>query len=160
MKSLGLLYDRDLNRLWNAFETFPETRTQAFLPRVDIEDLEGHFLIHAELPGVAKEDIDLSVEDNILKITGEKKLERNQETENSTYFERSFGRFERSFQLPKSINSEKIEAHYENGVLKIAIPKAAEAVKKTIEISDKKSGGFFDKILNTKKEDKNIKIAG
>jgi len=93
-------------------------------PALDVHQDDKQFEITAELPGVKEQDIDLSVEDGILTLSGEKKSER-QDAE-SGYSERSYGRFERRITLPSNIDEEHCSADFKDGVLRITIPKAEE----------------------------------
>ena len=93
-------------------------------PVVNVEETENEYLIYAELPGMEKKDINISIEDSVLSISGEKKSESKTEEKNFHRFERSYGKFYRSFELPHSIDRENIDASYKNGVLHISLPKA------------------------------------
>jgi HSP20 family protein len=87
-----------------------------------------------ELPGVNKDEVKITLESNILTIRGEKKQEKETKKENYHRIERSYGSFERSFTLPTSVKSDKIDAAYNNGVLQITLPKVEEAKPKQIEV--------------------------
>ena len=93
-------------------------------PALDIAQNDKQIEITAELPGVKEEDIDLSIEDGVLTLSGEKKSERKDEERG--YSERSYGRFERRLALPSDIDDEQCSAEFRDGVLRIVIPKAAE----------------------------------
>lgn len=103
-------------------------------PAVDIAETPEAYTLHAELPAMKKEDIKLTVEDGVLTLTGERKLEH--EEKNKTYHrvERSYGRFQRSFTLPTAVDETKVAASYDNGVLNVLIPKAAPPPPKSKEI--------------------------
>lgn len=102
------------------------TRGFEFSPSCDLEETPSHYLISVDLPGVSKEDIKVQMLDHQLKITGEKKREKKEETAQSFYQERSYGRFERVLDLGENIKAEKIEANFEDGVLRVTIPKKEE----------------------------------
>ena len=102
-------------------------------PKVDIMRENGHFKLTAEFPGVEKDDIDVDVRENVLTLRGEKKSEVNEEKDDSTYVERSYGSFERSFRLPSDTNVEDIHAELTNGVLTVTIP-VHEPEKRKIEV--------------------------
>ena len=106
-------------------------------PVVNVEETENEYLISAELPGMEKKDINISIEDNVLSISGEKKSEIKSEDKNYHRFERSYGKFYRSFELPHSVDRENIDASYINGVLNVSLPKAEEAKPKQIEVKVK-----------------------
>ena len=106
----------------------------AWAPAVDIFEKGDDLVIRAELPGMNKKEIDISVEDNRLEIRGERT--RDQEfDENKAYrLERTFGSFVRSFMLPKTVDASKIAATYVNGVLEVALQKAEAAKPRKVEI--------------------------
>ncbi|MFW6253865.1 MAG: Hsp20/alpha crystallin family protein [Chitinivibrionales bacterium] len=105
-------------------------------PRVDVSEDDAAFYIRADLPGLAKEDIDVSVEGNVLSISGEKKEELpHEERKYFTHHERRYGTFLRSFTLPEHADPGDIEAHYSNGVLELRIKKTAHERSKHVDIS-------------------------
>ena len=112
----------------------PVQKVESFTPAVNEKVDENGYHLEIDLPGVKKENIEISVNDGILTISGERKLERKEEKENYTRIESFFGRFERSFKLPADADSDNIEAKYENGVLKLFIPKRPKPEGKKIEI--------------------------
>jgi HSP20 family protein len=95
----------------------------------------------AELPGVRPEDVKLSIENSVLTIRGEKKQEAEENNERVHRYERMYGLFERSFALPNSIDPEKIEARYENGILTVSLPKAEKARPREIPVKSSASAG-------------------
>ncbi len=99
------------------------------VPAVDIVENEKSFRITAELPGMKKEDVEVSVAEGLLTITGEKKEEREEKEKGYYLSERRFGTFQRAFQLPRLADSDRIEAKFENGVLTVTVPKSAAALK-------------------------------
>jgi HSP20 family protein len=103
-------------------------------PFLDISETQDEIVVKAEIPGVEKEDIKLSITDNVLALKGEKKMSREVEEENYHRIERVYGSFYRSVELPSRVKAEGIEANFENGVLEVRIPKAKEANVKKIEI--------------------------
>jgi HSP20 family protein len=115
------------NRVQRLFGEFPTVDFGlSFYPKTDISDDEKNIYVEAEIPGVTKDNIKISLQDNILTINGEKKNE-NEEKENDKNFyrsERVYGSFTRSFTLPEEINSESIDAKFEDGTLKIMIEKS------------------------------------
>lgn len=117
------------------FNDAVKTRRNSFVPSIDVSETEDQFLISAELPGMNKEDIDISLENNRLSISGERSFEKEDKGKKFHRVESSYGSFERSFQLPDNIDEESISAKYENGLLNISIDKSEEEVKKQIEIS-------------------------
>lgn len=122
----SLLFDlqRQMNRMLE--DVFDEDSPRSFsgnYPLLEVSQEDNKIEICAELPGVKQEDIDLSVEDGVLTLTGEKKSERKDE---SGYSERSYGRFERRITLPSNIDEEHCEADFKDGVLKVTIPRSEE----------------------------------
>ena len=97
-------------------------------PNVDIEEKEDAFFISADLPGVEEKDIELTVKEGVLTISGHREESKEEEKEGSILRERCYGTFHRSFRLGRGVDAEKIEASYKNGVLAVKLPKA-EAVK-------------------------------
>ncbi len=116
------------------------TRGFEFAPSCDLEETPTCFLVELDLPGVSIEDIKVEMMDHELKITGEKKREKKEENAQSFYQERSYGRFERIINLGENIKADKIEANFEDGVLRVAIPKKETAILKTqsVKISEGK----------------------
>ena len=98
-------------------------------PDVDIRENDKELLIEADMPGLDEKDINVMLRDGILTLRGEKKSQREEKKDTYHLMERSYGSFERSFQLPETIDEAGIKAEFEKGVLRIAIPKRPEAVK-------------------------------
>lgn len=103
-------------------------------PSVDIREDKTHYIVCADLPGIAKKDIHLSLENNTLIIRGERHLDKEEEHQTSFRRERMHGQFYRRFTLPDSTDESKIEAKYKHGVLEVLIPKAAHARGREIDI--------------------------
>ena len=130
---------RDINRLFdNLFRSgLPAEETLAatyFAPAVDIAEQENEYVVKVELPGVAKEDVRISVESNTLTIRGEKKQEKEEKNRSFHRVERSYGSFQRSFTLPSTVKNDKIDATFGSGILTITMPKSEEAKPKQIEV--------------------------
>jgi HSP20 family protein len=126
-----------VNRLFNDVleRTGEESSLTAWAPSVDIYETEHELVVKADLPDVDPKDLDIRVENNILTIRGERKFEKNVSEENYLRVERSYGSFARSFTLASTVNSEAIKADYQNGVLKLSIPKKEEAKPKQIKVN-------------------------
>ena len=112
----------------------PAREVKNFTPAVNEKVDDKGYHLEIDLPGVKKENIDISVNDGVLTISGERKLEKKEEKENYVRIESFFGRFERSFKLPPDADLDNIEAKYEDGVLKIFIPRKQKPEGKKIEI--------------------------
>ncbi len=123
---------REVDRLFREFIEGP--RNMVYLPALDIYEDEDKIVIEADIPGVKKEDIKISVEDNILTIKAEKKKEEKAEEKDVVYEEIAYGLYAREIDLPHTVDTEKIEAEYKDGVLKISLPKKEEVKPKQIEI--------------------------
>ena len=106
-------------------------------PRADLVETEENFELELDLPGYDEKNIDVTVEQGILSITGNRESSREEETADYRLRERSFGRFTRSFSVPQTIDSSAVAAEYANGVLHVTLPKAAEAKARRIEVSAK-----------------------
>jgi HSP20 family protein len=126
---------------------------QSLRVNTDIEELDDGYLFSFDLPGVKQEDIKLDLSDDLLKISGERKRESRRKNEGFERIEKSYGRFERTFQLPQNVDETNIKAHFDNGLLEVMVPKSEVAKPKTIEIETGK-GGLFSKLLGSKTETK------
>lgn len=111
-----------------------ETEGGVWVPYLDISETKDAVMVKVELPGVKKDDIKVSITDNVLILKGEKKVSRVVEEENFHRIERTYGSFYRSVELPSRVKNEGVEARFDNGVLEIIIQKAEEAKAKEIEI--------------------------
>ncbi len=108
---------------------------RSWAPDVDIAENHDSYEIHAELPGMREEDINITLNNNVLTVSGEKKREVKEEKDNFVRVERSYGKFERSFSLPNNIVADRVSANYADGVLRVTLPKAEEAKSRTIKVS-------------------------
>lgn len=106
----------------------------AWSPSVDIYENKDHIVLEAELPGMKREDFDLSVENNVITLRGERHFEKKDESDNYHRVERAYGSFTRSFTLPNSVTAEGANAEYNNGVLRVTLPKREETKARRIEI--------------------------
>lgn len=104
--------------------------TEELMPSVDIFEEKDDVVVKAELPGIKKEDLDITLTDDTISISGEKKKEEEVSKKNYHRWECSYGSFSRSFTLPAEVQSDKAKAQFKDGVLEIRIPKTEEAVKK------------------------------
>ncbi|MGA2373667.1 MAG: Hsp20/alpha crystallin family protein [Candidatus Korobacteraceae bacterium] len=109
--------------------------TGAFVPAVDIYEDEHSIQLKLEVPGIDEKDLDIKVENNVLSVSGERKLEKEEKEENFHRVERRYGSFTRSFTLPSTVSTDDIQADYDHGVLKIRLAKRAEAKPKQIKVS-------------------------
>jgi HSP20 family protein len=103
-------------------------------PLVDIVEEEKEYLIKAELPEVKKEDVKVTVQDEVLTVTGERKFEKEEKGRKYHRIERAYGSFTRSFTLPEDADAEKVVAEFKDGVLKVHLPKSEKAKPKSVEV--------------------------
>jgi len=119
-------------------------------PNVDIYENKDQIVLEAELPGMSREDFDLSVENNIITLRGERHFEKKDDTDNYHRVERAYGSFTRSFTLPNTVSGEGAIADYRNGVLRVVLPKREETKARRIEI--KSEGSEAAKTIEAKAE--------
>jgi HSP20 family protein len=137
-REFSTLQDR-MNRLFR--ESYgPEGRdesltTSQFAPPVDVYEDEHNVVLKVEVPGIDEKDIDVRVENNVLTVHGERKVEQEEKEENFRRIERQYGSFTRTFTLPSTVDAERIQADYDKGILKIVLPKKAEAKPKQIKVN-------------------------
>lgn len=150
----------EMDRFFNDWSRVtPETKVydeRTFHPACEVSESDEHYLMSVDLPGMKKEDIKIEMSDNLLTISGERKREQTEKNQKIQRHEKSYGFFKRSFTLPNSIEADKVEAHYENGVLELYLPKVQAARPRSIEIQSGKSG-FFEKLLGSKKTNQELK---
>ena len=131
-------FDTSVRRLVDEFVEGFETRfprALAWAPVVEFTESENELILTAEVPGMTREDIEVELVEDVLAIRGEKKEEREEKKPQYHLWERSYGKFQRSFTLPRPVDPAKITAEVKNGVLTIRLPKTAEAKARRIEIA-------------------------
>jgi HSP20 family protein len=111
-----------------------EESVVTYSPRVDVVENKENFVVRAELPGLKKEDVKLTLENNVLTLSGEKRYEEKRDEDNFHLRESRYGKFERSFRLTDNIDRSNIAADYKDGVLTISLPKTKESQSKEINI--------------------------
>ena len=112
----------------------------AWSPSVDIFENKDQIVLEAELPGMNRDDFDLSIENNVITLRGERQFEKKDENDNYHRVERSYGAFTRSFTLPQTVSAEGATAEYQNGVLRVTLPKREETKARRIEITGSGEG--------------------
>ena len=146
----------EVNRLFstNLTRTFGDEGIGrgAWSPSVDIYENKDQIVLEAELPGMKQEDFDLSIENNVITLRGERKFEKVDDADNYHRVERSYGSFTRSFTLPQTVSGEGARAEYSHGVLRVTLPKREEAKSRRIEISG--ASASQPKTIDTKAESK------
>jgi HSP20 family protein len=128
----------EMDRLWDSFfETRPfkqKGTPEAWMPSLDVSETKNEIVVKAELPGIDPKEIDLSLNDGVLTIKGEKRQEKEEKEADYHLVERSYGSFTRLVRLPEEVKEDKISATYKDGVLRVTLPKSEEAKKKEIKI--------------------------
>jgi HSP20 family protein len=109
--------------------------TSSFAPAVDVYEDEHKVTLKIEVPGIDEKDIDVRVENNTLTVHGERKIEKEEKEENYRRVERQYGSFTRTFTLPQTVDTDKVSANYDKGVLNVTLPKKAEAKPKQIKVN-------------------------
>ena len=139
---------RQMDRLFEEVTQYEPTvefsKAVDFVPACDIDETDNHYVIAIDIPGMTKDQLKVEITGNTLTVSGEKKSEKKEGKSGQRSYERYHGRFERSFTLPHLAASDKVEADYKDGVLRVAIPKSEDAKTKTrkIAIGDGKSPLF------------------
>ena len=128
--------DREFGRLFGNARGTAFTDSE-WLPAVDIREDAGGYALEADLPGMSKDDIDLTIENDVVTLKGERKKVTSEEQKGYHRTERHYGSFSRTFHVPGGVDSTKVKATFENGVLNVWIPKPVEAQPKRIEVKAK-----------------------
>ena len=124
------VFDNFLGRRWmDSPSLFRASGQQPMMPSIDVHESETEFAIEAELPGMEEKDVEVTLREGVLTLQGEKKSEQEETKNNYHMTERSYGRFQRSFRVPDSVDQDKVEAKLENGVLRVKLAKRPDAVK-------------------------------
>lgn len=131
-----------VNRLFSeSFRTHgEESALTTWAPAVDIYETPNELVVKADLPDVNEKDIDIRVENNLLTIRGERKVEKSVSEEDFLRVERTYGLFSRSFSLPNTVNAEAIAADYKNGVLTVTLPKREESKPRQVKVNVTSNG--------------------
>lgn len=130
---------RDIDQLFNRYTRSREGvsndgRKLEWSPLVDIYEADGTFLVRAELPGVDKDDVSVSIDENLLTIKGRKHFVEAKEGEKWKRIETQYGEFSRSFTLPENVDADNVSAAYKNGILELSVPKIEPAKPKLIDV--------------------------
>src|ERR687888_164659 len=127
-------FSQEVNRLFNTLFDLQDTDVQRWVPAMDLMEADDHFVLHADLPGLAEDDVSIEVQDNTLTISGERKSEHEERQRGWYRLERSFGRFSRSLSLPEGVDADAISAGFDKGVLEVRIPKPEERKPRRVAI--------------------------
>ncbi|HEY0545793.1 MAG TPA: Hsp20/alpha crystallin family protein [Pyrinomonadaceae bacterium] len=125
----------------------------AWNPSVDIYENKDQIVLEAELPGMKREDFDLSIENNVITLRGERRFEKQDEGDNYHRVERSYGSFARSFTLPQTVQADEVTAEYRNGVLRVTMPKREEVKARRIEVGGESGAAKTPRTIEAKAED-------
>ncbi|MBS3733958.1 MAG: Hsp20/alpha crystallin family protein [Phycisphaerae bacterium] len=133
---LGRLQDEVNDLFGRFFEDWPlgAARRGLWWPALDVADNENEVVLHAELPGMTRDDIDIAVQGNVLTISGEKKQSNEHKDASYCHVERTYGSFRRDVELPAPVDAGKTEATYRDGVLTVKLPKTEQAKSRRIEV--------------------------
>jgi HSP20 family protein len=132
-------FTREIDRVFDAF--FGQSdQGRRWVPPMDLVEAEDHFVLKADLPGLAEADVNIEVQDGTLTISGERKAEHEQREKGWYRIERSFGTFSRSLTLPDGVDPNRIAASFRDGVLEVRIPKPEERKPRRISISSTGAG--------------------
>lgn len=128
---------QEMNRLFNTFFDAPASGAAArrWVPAMDLVETEDHFVLRADLPGVSESDVDLSLEENVLTLKGERKAEHEARGEGFYRVERATGVFSRSLTLPEGVDGDAIAATFDKGVLEVRIPKPEQRRPRKLQIT-------------------------
>jgi HSP20 family protein len=130
-------FSHEIDRMFDDFFGSPLMRADVdwdFMPRVNIKDTKDNVVLTFEVPGIDKKDIKVAVKDNMLTVSGERKVVHHEESDNFLRNEIVSGKFSRSFSLPEAVDPNKIQADYRNGMLEIKLTKTEEAKPKEIDV--------------------------
>jgi HSP20 family protein len=128
-REVDSLFDRFFDRSGDS-----QGSSAVWAPQTDLVETDENFQLRLDVPGMSKEDIDISLQNGTLTVSGERTSERTDEGEDYVRVERAFGTFHRTFTLPDAVDADSIEATYEDGVLSIHVPKTEESTRRQIEI--------------------------
>ena len=130
----------EMNRLFNSlFDTPVRASTgdtaRRWIPAMDLVESEDNYVLHADLPGLSEQDINIELESGVLTISGERRSEQRQEKNGYRRIERAYGNFSRSLTLPDGVNADAVEASFDKGVLEVRIPKPEQIKPRKVSIS-------------------------
>lgn len=152
---------REVGRLFDDYTPNSRALTaaqRAYAPMCDVQETEDHYLMSFDLPGVSKDNIKIEMVDHQLTISGERKHENESKNRAYQWSERSYGKFQRMFTLPTTVDADKIEASYQDGVLRLAVPKAESSRPRQIQIGEGKPS-VFGRLLGKSSDKKDTKVA-
>ena len=116
-------------------------------PACEVEESKDHYLLSMEMPGVSRDQIKLETVDNQIVISGERRAETKNKDTDQWYTERRYGKFQRTFTLPAGVDATKVEANYQDGILRVYLPKAESAKPRQVKITNGSGASFFGKLI-------------
>ncbi len=131
---MSRFFDQAFDEFLSPLAGSEELSSRGWLPPVDIRETDEALALHAEIPGLTKDDVNITLENNVLTISGERKFEKDAKKDNYHRIERAYGAFSRSFSLPANVRTDQVRASFKDGVLTVSLPKAEEAKPRRIEI--------------------------
>jgi len=127
-------FSQEFDRLFGSLFDNGGRQAQRWVPAMDLIEADDHFVLKADLPGLAEDDVAIEVQDNVLTISGSREAEHERKEKGWYRLERSYGSFSRSLTLPDGVDAEKVEANFDRGVLEIRVPKPEERKPRRISI--------------------------
>lgn len=149
---------REMDRLFDDFWATPSLGRvdSQWDPACEIDEEKDHYLITLEMAGIPKDQIKIELQGDQLVVSGERRHESKDKKSGAWYSERRFGKFQRTFTMPSSVDVENLEANYQDGILRLYVPKAASARPRQIKITNGSATGFFGKLLGAPKKEKEV----
>ena len=140
-------FARDFDRLFDSLFNTAGRVSQRWVPPMDLVEADDHFVLKADLPGMAEDDVAIEVQDNVLTISGSREAEHELKEKGWFRLERSYGNFSRSLTLPDGVDAEKVAATFDRGVLELRIPKPEERKPRRISIGSANGNGNGNKAI-------------
>jgi HSP20 family protein len=134
-------FTQEFDRLFSSLFENSGRRVQRWVPPMDLVEADDHFVLKADLPGLAEDDVAIEVQDNVLTISGSREAEHERKEQGWYRLERSYGSFSRSLTLPDGVDPDKVEAKFDRGVLEVRIPKPEERKPRRIQIGSENGNG-------------------
>ena len=134
-------FSQEFDRLFGSLFDNGGRQAQRWVPAMDLIEADDHFVLKADLPGLAEDDVAIEVQDNVLTISGSREAEHERKEKGWYRLERSYGSFNRSLTLPDGVDADKVEANFDRGVLEIRVPKPEERKPRRISIGGTNGNG-------------------
>jgi len=133
-RSIFADFDRMFDRFLSDFAVEPLSAVRGFSPMIDLVEKDDRYVLTAELPGLDENEVEVTLNDNLLTIRGEKKEEREDSSGSYYYAERRYGSFERTVPLPAEVDADKVKAYFKKGLLTVELPKSERVLKESRKI--------------------------